>query len=57
MYSVQRPKLVVEPSVDQVVFFYIFSIIVDRIKSFMALELNFLKVSIKQYYYKGVKCI
>ena len=40
----QRPKLVVEPSVDQVEFFYKISLIVNKIKSFKALKLNiFLK--------------
>ena len=40
MYSMQGSKLVVEPSVDQVVFFYIFSIIMNETKSFEALKLN-----------------
>ena len=34
MYSMQRPGLVVAPSIDQVVFFYKFSIIMNKIKVF-----------------------
>ena len=36
----QRPKLVVEPIVDQVVFFYKISIITNKNKSFKGLKLN-----------------
>ena len=44
MYSMQRPKLVVEPSVDQVEFFYKILIIINKIKLFKAQKLNiFLK--------------
>ena len=40
MYSMQRPKLVVEPSVDQVEFFYKFSIIMSKNNLFKGLKLN-----------------
>ena len=48
MYSMQSPKLVVEPSVDQVEFLYKISIIISKIKLFRALKLIlFLKISIQ----------
>ena len=40
MYSMQGPKVVVEPNVDQVLIFYRFSIITNKIKSSKALKQN-----------------
>ena len=60
MYSIQRPKLAQQTSVDQDEFFYKFSIIVSKNKSFEDLKLNisenFNATVLKQGYRMHIDC-
>ena len=60
MYSMQRPKLVVGPSIDQVKFFYKFSTIMSKNNLFKGLKLNIFEkfnvTKLKQGYRMHIKC-